>query len=57
MQNIPSEKCDLEPREQCKMETVLVPRCDYYDDCDDDVDCDNLDDDDDDGCDDDDDFT
>jgi len=24
--NVPSEKCDLEPQEQCKMETVLVPR-------------------------------
>jgi len=26
LQNIPSEVCDLEPREDCKMETVLVPR-------------------------------
>jgi len=26
LQNIPSEVCDLEPREECKMETVLVPR-------------------------------
>jgi len=26
VQNIPTEQCELEPREDCKMETVLVPR-------------------------------
>jgi len=26
IQNIPTEDCDIEPQEHCKMETVLVPR-------------------------------